>query len=149
VSAMNVWQLLQFVYWISLCAVYLIVLRRGGRPEIFGMLLVTIGSILSTLLVSDLGLRFRGTESWMFAADVMMLIAFVTLALLTNRFWPMWVASFQAITVLTHLAETALPNAVPRGYSLLQGFWVYPMFVAILLGAYGHQKARKIAGDWP
>lgn len=146
-SAMNIWQLLQFVYWFALCAVYLAVLMRGGRPEIFGMLLVTVGSILSTLLVSDLGLRFRNTESWMFAADVMMLITFVILALMTTRYWPMWVASFQAITVLTHLAESALPNAVPRGYSLLQGFWVYPMFVAILLGAYGHQKARQLTED--
>jgi hypothetical protein len=146
---MNGWILLQIGNWAILCVVVLIGLVRGGKPERIGISLVVIGSILSMIFASSLGARFRSVEPWIMGIDIAVLIAFVVLALVTTRYWPMWVASFQAITVLTHLAEVALPNAVPRGYSLLQGFWVYPMFVAILLGAYGHQKARKIAGDWP
>jgi hypothetical protein len=146
---MNGWILLQIGNWAILCVVVLIGLVRGGKPERIGISLVVIGSILSMIFASSLGARFRSVEPWILGIDIAVLIAFVILALGTTRYWPMWVASFQAITVLTHLAEVALPNAVPRGYSLLQGFWVYPMFVAILLGAYGHQKARKIAGDWP
>jgi hypothetical protein len=146
---MNGWILLQIGNWAILCVVVLIGLVRGGKPERIGISLVVIGSILSMIFASSLGARFRSVEPWIMGIDIAVLIAFVVLALVTTRYWPMWVASFQAITVLTHLAEAALPNAVPRGYSLLQGFWVYPMFVAILLGAYGHQKARKIAGDWP
>jgi hypothetical protein len=144
---MDVWQLLQVGNWIALGAIILVVLMRGGKPERIGISLIVIGSVLSVIFASDLGLRFRRTETSIFAIDLIMLVAFVALALSSNRFWPLWVASFQAITVLTHFAVAVLPNSVPKGYSILQGFWVFPMFGAILLGTYGYQKALKIADE--
>jgi hypothetical protein len=146
VPAMDVWQLLQAGNWIALCVIILVVLIRGGTPERVGIALIVIGSVLSALFASDLGLRFRRIETSIFEIDLVMLIAFLALALASNRFWPIWTASFQAITVLTHFAVAVLPNSVPKGYSVLQGFWVFPMFGAILIGTYGYQKARRIAG---
>jgi hypothetical protein len=117
---MDVWQLLQVGNWIAFGAIILVVLMRGGKPERIGISLIMIGSLLSVLFASDLGLRFHRIETSIFAIDLIMLVAFVALALSSNRFWPVWAASFQAITVLTHFAVAVLPNAVPKGYSILQ-----------------------------
>jgi hypothetical protein len=138
-----------YASWLSLLASLGYAITFGGKPERIGIGIVALGSVTSMALVPDPGSSFSALELWMFGTDLAVLVAFVCLSLSSTRFWPLWVTSFQAITVFTHLAALFTPESLPAAYSILQGFWVYPMFVAILMGAYGHQKARRLADEWP
>ncbi len=146
---MDPWILLQYGYWAILGMVLVAVWWFGAQPERLGVSILAIASGLSILVSTPDGRRFYNLEIGIAVVDVVTLFSFVVLAISSQRFWPIWAASFQASDLLTHGAISAMPNSVPKAYGLLQGFWVYPMFVAILLGTYGHQRAVKTAGEWP
>ena len=134
---------LQLFGWLVLPAMLGCALAYGGNSERIGALLIFGGSLASFLVVASPQARFRSIESPMFVADALVLIAFVYLSLKTKRFWPIWATSFHSIVVLTHLADALAPHTLPRAYGILQGFWVYPMTVVLLLGVYGHRQAIK------
>lgn len=136
---------LELFFWAILVLFTYVALRYGGKPERVGWAIIFIGSIASALIVSDSTHRFRHTEYWMMFADSAILVALLLQTARSRRFWPEWVSSFQAITVMTHFANFFAPATLPTAYSIMQGFWVYPMMISIMLGAYGHQRSRTMS----
>jgi cytochrome bd-type quinol oxidase subunit 2 len=124
--------LLALAYWITLliCAGY--ALRRGERPEQTGAVLMFIGSIASVIATSTV--RFRQLEHGIFVVDALLLVALLVLALRVDRQWPLWMTGFHAVGLATHAAMIVRPEVVPRAYALAQGFWGYPMLIALVVG---------------
>ena len=133
--------MLQLIYWLFLGTCLAYALWRGGRPEKAGVGIIAVGSILSVIATSDLGARFRTVEWGILAIDVTILVAFLALALRTDRFWPLWAAGFHAIGVATHVATMVDPDVVSRAYAYAQGFWAYPMLIAAAIGTRNHHRA--------
>ena len=130
------------VFWIALATTLLIAFGFGAAAERTGAILIALGSVASVAVVSPLATRFQQAELPMAGLDIMILLAFMALSLRTERFWPLWATSFHAVTVFTHIANIITPRSLPAAYSILQGFWVYPMMFVVILGAYGHQRAK-------
>lgn len=84
-----------------------------------------------------------------FAIDVLLLVALMVLAVRARRFWPIWVAGFQAAAVIVHCAKTVAPLMVPQGYSILVQFWGYPMILLTAAGAYWHHGRARHGTDLP
>jgi hypothetical protein len=141
--AMDIWTLLQLGYWTVLGAVFLIVLIFGGIPERIGISIIGVGSVLSTLLSKPEAMRFETLESGIALIDVFVLVGFVWLALTSKRYWPLWATSFHTTDMLTHAATALMPQALPKAYGILQGFWAYPMMAVILVGTYGFRRRQR------
>ena len=137
---------LLILFWLTLVAVTSAAFILGGAPERTGMKIIVVGSVVSAVLASLPGRNPYALDLWMLFSDSLVLGALGRLALQSIRYWPMWATSFHAITVMTHVADLLAPNTVPTAYLILQGFWVYPMFIAILLGIYGHRQALRHGG---
>jgi hypothetical protein len=133
-------------FWVTLVGVTSAAFILGGSPERTGMKIIVVGSIVSAILAYLPGRNPYTLDLWMLFSDSLVLIALGSLALRSVRYWPMWATSFHAITVMTHVADLLAPNTVPTAYLILQGLWVYPMFIAILLGVYGHRQALRHGG---
>ena len=139
-------------YWtlLALCSLY--VFWRGGSPERVGMAVIVIGSILTTASsTANLGIRFHSIEMGMFIVDVVVLIAFVALALAADRYWPLWVAGLQLIGVATHTLMLTSPDMVPWVYAVTQSLWGYPILLAIVVGTARHRKRmvrRAVDPSW-
>ncbi len=116
-------------------------MRLGAQPERHGMAIMLAGSVLSVLATRASNVRFQGLELGILVVDLGVVIAFGALALVSTRFWPLWVTSFQLVALLTHLGAFLMPQTRPPAYAYMQGFFAYPMLIAILLGAYGYQKS--------
>lgn len=78
--------------------------------------------------------------------DLALLVGLLVLAFHSRRFWPMSVASFQVVAVLTHPALWIDPTILPFGYALMQGFWAYPQMLLVAFGVLRHQR-NLAAGD--
>jgi hypothetical protein len=134
-------------YWIvlTLCAAYTI--GRGGAPERAGMLIIGIGSIVTASVASAKAARFHTVETGIFIVDLVVLAAFVALALRANRYWPLWVAGFHLVGVTSHLAMIASAVVVPRVYAFVLALWAYPMLAIMVVGATRHRRRLAQFGE--
>jgi hypothetical protein len=143
---MSIYLFLFVFFWAALAVVTTLAFFYGGPPERTGMGIIVIGSVITAVLGLGSIIHLHQFEVWLLFSDGAVLLALVWLALTSVRYWPMWATSFHAVTVMTHVAALLIPNSVPKAYLMLQGFWVYPMFIAILLGVYGHRQALRHGG---
>jgi hypothetical protein len=125
---------LPFVFLLALLTTCWFAVVFGGNSERCGAAIIFLGAILSLPAATLFGSRWESPEYGVLAVDVLALIALLALALRSNRFWPLWVTSFQAIAVVTHLATMADHLILPRAYAIAQPFWGYPMLLALALG---------------
>jgi hypothetical protein len=108
---------------------------------------MAIGSVLSVVVTPQLGVRFRDAELGIMIVDAAVLVAFLVVALRSDRFWPLWAAAFQAVAIATHVAAVANPQVFWFAYALAQGFWAYPMLLAIVIGTWRRHKRQFQAED--
>ncbi len=140
---------LDYLYWVSLCAVCIYAFVFGGRTERLGALLMIVATAATmALMIFRVPLRATQAETLataVFVVDLALLVGFVLLSIGTTKFWPLWAAGFHLASIFTHLADMIDPTLLPRAYILFQPFWAYPMFLALAVGTRRHQVARTPA----
>ena len=133
-------RIILFACLLAACLTYSIV--RGGWPERLGMLILTIGSVLTPLVNSPLQQRYSSIEFGVLAVDVGVLFAFLALALSTDRYWPLWTTALQLLVVLAHLAKWADPLMFRVGYGFIMAVCSYLQLLVMALGIRAHHRAR-------
>ena len=126
---MNPLQLLFTVAILGACGV---ALWRGGWPERTAALAIFAASSATPFVESSL---FASPEYGILAVDVMLLGWLGALALLTDRFWPLWATGFHLVGTIIHVARMVDPTVVPPAYAIGQVFWSYPVLAALASGA--------------
>lgn len=123
------------LYWILLFVVLALALGRGRRDERIAAIICLVGSVATILVSSPWSHRFASVEVGVMVVDFGALLGFVLLALASNRFWPLWVAGFQLTSWIAHFLKAADADLFPRVYAAAERFWIYPIFLAIMIGA--------------
>jgi hypothetical protein len=126
-------------------------LARGGAPErVVGLsLLLAFG--VSVLLQQPMAERFVTVEWGMLAVDIVLLAVLVTVALHADRFWPLWVAAFHALSTGAHMIRGLDHGIEPFAYAILLASWSYPIVLLLAIGTLRHAERRKRHGhdlDW-
>lgn len=127
-------------YYAILTAFTVYVLLRGGAPEKCAAAVMVAGSVLSTLFISAGPSRFSSVESGVFAVDVLVLVAFLILALRAERYWTLWVAALQLIGTAGHAVKMVDSHVIRLVYAFMMAFWTYPMLLCVLVGTWQHRK---------
>lgn len=104
------------------------------------------GMLLSSFAVSPLAQRFGNVEFGILLVDLVMLIAFVIMALYAERFWPLWMSAMQVIQVISHLPIIFIPELLPQAYGAVIMIWSYPMLILLAIATYRHQQRLKRYG---
>ena len=73
--------------------------------------------------------------------DLMLLAGLIWLMLESSRYWPIWVAACQLMTVLTHIVTLLLGNFSDRIYAGLSTVWVIPLMLFTIIGIELDRKA--------
>ena len=68
---------------------------RGGRPERLAMVILVADFQLSHWMIRPLASRYSGVEHALLAIDLTALLAFYAMALVSSRYWPIWMAALQ------------------------------------------------------
>lgn len=129
-----------FNYWLVLIGVAVYALLRGKGDERAAALICVVATVSSVLVNSPLTRRFTGVEMGVLIVDLMALAAFTAIALRTNRFWPLWVAGFQLTSTFAHGLKAIHFALLPQVYAAAERFWVYPIFLAIVIGTWRTQR---------
>lgn len=133
---MPVYLLLQLAYDIALLATLVLVMWWGGADEWHGIFVIVLGSC-ATLLVGLLPAFNWVANRWSAGlVDLVVLGAFVDLALRSKRYWPLWVTSLQLMAVSMHALSLIYPTDRIEGYIIAQGFLAYPMLAMLILASW-------------
>jgi len=128
------------LYWTLLILTCGYALYRGGRHERLIAVVCIVGTIATVAVNSPLNKMYVHVEGGALLVDVAVLLAFVVIALLSDRFWPLWVAGLQLTTSAAHFLKAIDPHLVPLAYGAAVRFWSYPILLILAMGVWRHQN---------
>ena len=135
-----------FIFGPLLLAVCAYAWWRGGPDERFVAATCLAGTAATMLAISPLRQRYAGVEEGLLLVDLAVLAGFITVALRSKRFWPLWVAGLQLTTSIGHMLKGVDEDLLPRAYGAALQFWSYPILLVLAVGTYrSHQRHRRAA----
>lgn len=99
-----------------------------------------LGNYATIALRSHPAGGYSSLELGIFAVDVACLLAFTYAALISDRFWPLWVSGFQLTTSFGHILKLADSSLLPLAYATALRFWGYPILIILAVGVWRSQK---------
>ena len=130
------------IFWALLLVTCSYALWRGRKYEQLAALICITASVTSVLARAPLHQRYAGLEVGDLVIDTAVLLAFVVIALRSDRFWPLWVAGLQLTISMSHLFKAIDADLVPIAYAAAERFWSYPTLLIIAVGAWRQNRRR-------
>ena len=127
-------------FWLILLSVASYAFGRGRWDERWAAAICVGGSIATVIVSSPYNQRYSDVELGIFVIDAIALCGFVFVALRSSRFWPLWVAGLQLTSVLAHFLKAVHWNMIPQVYAVAERFWIYPIFLAIVVGTWRSRR---------
>lgn len=131
-----------YVFIPLLVAICLYAWWRGGTDERIVALTCLAGTVATLLVVSPLRQRYASLEEGLLLVDLAVLAGFITVALRSKRFWPLWVAGLQLTTSIGHILKGVDQDLLPRAYGAALQFWSYPILIILLVGTYRQHRRQ-------
>ena len=134
----------KYIFWALLFATCGYALWRGRKYEQMAAVICITASVVSVLAHAPLHQRYVTVEIGDLIVDSLVLLAFVAIALRSDRFWPLWVAGLQLTLSMSHLFKALDVHLLPVAYAAAERFWSYPTLVIIAIGARrAHNRWRE------
>ena len=128
------------LFWAILLLIWVYAYWRGRRDERFAASVCLLASVITHFVISPIAVRYKGVETGLLLIDAAVLIAFIAIALRSERFWPLWVAGLQLTTSMSHFLKAFDFTLMPRAYAAAAVFWSYPILFIIAFGTWRHQR---------
>jgi hypothetical protein len=126
----------------SLIACFL-AMRMGGRDEAYGALIFLIGSLTTLGYVLLFGATWAKPEIGLLVIDLIMMLAFIHLALISDRFWPMWIAGFHLVSLAVYAASFVAINVIPWVFATGVVFWAWPTKLTLIIAIYEYRAQKE------
>ena len=130
----------KYIFWALLLATCGYALWRGRKYEQLAAVICIAASVISVLARAPLHQRYAGLELGDLLVDTVVLLAFLAIALRSDRFWPLWVAGLQLTISMSHLFKAIDADLVPIAYAAAERFWSYPTLLIIAIGAWRQHR---------
>lgn len=133
-----------YVFLPLLLAVCVYAWWQGGADERVVAVTCLAGTAATHFAISPLSQRYAGVEQGLLLVDLAVLAGFLTVALRSKRFWPLWIAGLQLTTSLGHMLKGIEQDLLPRAYGAALQFWSYPILIILAVGTYRrHRRLRQ------
>jgi len=123
-------------FYLLLIGLLALTFWRGRTDERLAAGVCIGGTLLTVLVGNQLSVHSSAFGTAAFMVDLAVLAAFVTIALRSSRFWPMWVAGLQLTTTSIHLLIVLAPKLPGGIFGYALAFWSYPILLLIAIGAW-------------
>jgi len=130
------------IFWIVLVVSCGYALWRGRRYERIAALVFVSATILSILGHSPLRGRYVALETSDLIVDSAVLVAVLAIALVSDRFWPLWAAGLQLVDSMSHVMKVVDAQLIPTVYGAAERFWSYPILIVLLIGAWRQHRRQ-------
>jgi hypothetical protein len=129
--------------WIGVtCLIVLAVaafLRGGVEERIVAAGLVA--NVMATVALRDWSLPHLQVGE--FILDVAMFVLVLTVALRSDKYWPMPAAAFELLDTLMHVAKLVDPNVHQWAYFTAIVIWTYALMAALGVGVWNSWRAGR------
>ncbi len=121
-------------------------LWRGGWPERTAAVAMIAAWLGSGLFQN--GMKLWGLQVGVMVIDVALLALLLTIALCSDRWWPMWASGFHGLGVFLHVAVLLDPKVWGRAYFIAGSVFSFLTLLALFVGAItAHRRVRPPASD--
>jgi hypothetical protein len=134
-------------FWIVLFATCGYALWRGRKYERIAAIVFIAATVTSVVARSPLHGRYVELEASDLIVDTAVLFAVVAIALVSDRFWPLWAAGLQLVDSMSHVLKAIDADLLPTVYGAAERFWSYPILIVLLVGAWRQQRRSKSPAD--
>lgn len=133
------------LFWLLLLVSCGYALWRGRKYERIAALVFVTATIVSIIGQSLLPVYYVKVQTSDLVVDSAVLVAVIAIALVSDRFWPLWVAGLQLVDSMSHLMKAVDADLLPTVYGAAERFWSYPILLILLIGAW-RQNHRTLSG---
>lgn len=144
------WQLKSEAQWLILMLTVLLALWRGAGPE-----RQVAGTFLTMFFVDRLyhavfegGRFYLRVDVGHILIDLVVLGAFIAIALRANRVYPIWLASLQLMTLVSHIVRALSPAIINGVYAILMFAPSYLEVLTFGLGVGLHIRRQRKYGPY-
>jgi len=124
------------LYALLLLAVCGYAFWRGRTDERWAAAICLTASVISVAVLGPVRLRYSGVEIGVFAVDAITFLGFTSIALRSERFWPLWISGLQLTTSMGHLFKMIDANLLPIAYGAALRLWSYPILIILAVGTW-------------
>jgi hypothetical protein len=136
------------LFWLLLLASCGYALWRGRKYERMAALVFIAATVSSILWESPVQHRYVGIELTNLIVDSGVLVALIAIALLSDRFWPLWAAGLQLVDSLSHVMKAVDAGMIAKAYGTAERFWSFPILAVLLIGTWRSRqrllRARRL-----
>jgi hypothetical protein len=115
----------------------------GRRDERMGAGAVLAAALATPLVQNRL---FHGLELGILLVDLGLFLFLLTLALRSDRHWPMFAAGFQLTGALIHVFPGSMASLHPDAYADAAVVWAYPVLLSLLAGTLLERPDERAPG---
>lgn len=105
----------------------------GGREGRWVSLLV-VSAAIGSIPASYLNYGWQRMQLPVLGIDLALLAGLATVAVRSQRYWPLWMTGFHLVSISTHAARILQPGLPPLVYFALQSFWSLPGLLVMVGG---------------
>ena len=133
------------VYHLILASICGYALWRGQFDERVTAIVCLAATLATRMALSPAAQRYSSVEVGVLVVDSVTFVAFVYVALRSDRFWPLWVSGLQLTTTMAHFMKAIDSDLFPQAYAAAGRFWGYPILLILAIGAYRTNMRTKRA----
>jgi hypothetical protein len=123
-------------------------LRGNTEARIVGSVFL-IGNFVTYALRAPFASSYSSVETGIFVVDIVAFLAFTYAALISERFWPLWVSGLQLTTNLGHIMKAVDLHLMPLAYAAALRFWGYPILIILAVGVWRSERRSRAENSLP
>jgi hypothetical protein len=116
------------------------ILRGKGEARIVGAVFL-VGDLATLWLRSS---TYSSVETEVMIIDILAFLAFTYVALISDRFWPLWISGLQLTSSLGHLFKAIDADLLPIAYAAALRMWAWPILVILGIGTWRAQRRARL-----
>jgi hypothetical protein len=132
-------------YWSLLALTCGYALARGRRHERLAATVCILASLAMPFVLAPFAARYQGFETGVAFVDIGVLVAFVLIALDSDRFWPLWIAGLQLTASMSHMLKAISSDLMWWAYGAAGQFWSYPILLIIAVATWRSRRRAQLA----
>jgi hypothetical protein len=103
-----------------------------------------VGAIILTITAQNLQTSWRETNIAVMSVDAVLWVGLLYLMFHRNRYWLIWMAAAQTLTVATHLATAVAAVFDQKIYAGLGTVWAIPCLLVMARGIALDRRAERM-----
>ena len=121
------------------------ILRGKTEARIVGA--VFLAGDLATLWLRSSS--YSSVETEVMIIDVLAFLAFTYVALISDRFWPLWISGLQLTTSMGHFFKAIDADLLPIAYAAALRMWAWPILIILGIGTWRAQRRAALERATP